>query len=323
MNEQIKKIGKIILFVFAALIVLAIVAQIFFKSTPVPMFTNYGGVATMESAGLGESFGGVVSQKAIAPGVAMDIASDESRTASDSSVSADKKIKKNGSLNLYVKNVEESINGVKTVANNLKGLVLNSNISKTSSGSKYGYITIKVPVSSFEQAMSDLKKLAVEVENENTEATDVTEEYTDLESQLKNLKAEEAQYLQIMNRAQTVEEILNVSSRLSDVRGRIEYTQGRINYLGRQVDMSTINVTLSTDADFEVWGIRWRPLIVAKNAVKNLLTGLANYADAMIKLIIALPVVIIWFATVALIIWAGWKILRWIYSKFIKDKKVV
>jgi hypothetical protein len=48
------------------------------------------------------------------------------------------------------------------------------------------------------ETMADLKKLAVNVERENVEARDVTREYVDLDARLRNARAEEAQYLQIL-----------------------------------------------------------------------------------------------------------------------------
>ncbi|MDD4332569.1 MAG: DUF4349 domain-containing protein [Patescibacteria group bacterium] len=322
MNEQTKKIGKIILIIAGAVIVLVIVAQILSKNTPIPMTANYEGGAMIDSLGFGESFGGVVSQKATAPSIARDSVMEESVATNNQGNLADKKIEKNGQLSLYVKNIEESITGIKEAAGNLKGEVISSNVSKNVSGEKYGYITIKVPVASFEQAMGEIKKLATEVENESSNATDVTEQYVDLEARLKNLKAEEEQYIKILSKAATVVDILKVTNYLSNVRGQIEAIEGQIKYLDRQVDMSTITVNLSSDADFEVWGIRWRPLVVAKQAVKNMLSGLANYANAIISFIIVLPVIIVWLATIALIIWLGWKILRWIYLKLFAPKNI-
>jgi len=316
MNEQFKKIGKIVLIVFGVLVGFVIIAQFFFQNTPTPFTSNFGGVGMMEDVSLSDSFSGITSQKVAAPRAAMEADWDDGEMYEEE----DKKIKKNGSLSLYVKNVEESVTSIKEVANSLKGEVVSSNISKQVSGEKYGYVTIKVPVSSFETAMSNIKDIATEVENESSDATDVTEQYVDLEAQLKNLRAEEIQYLKIMDRAETVEEILQVSSYLSGVRNRIERIEGQLKYLDRQVAMSTINISLSTDADFEVWGIRWRPLIVAKRAVKDLISGLAGYADSAIAFIIKIPLLIIWLATITIIAFIGWRIVRWIYRKFFRGR---
>ncbi len=318
MNEQFKKIGKIILIVFGVFVGLVIIVQFFFQNGPTPFALNHD-EGMMESVGLSDSLGGIVSQKASVPRTMMDVASEE---VNDSSVTIDKKIKKNGSLSLYVKDVEESIAEIKDITNKLQGEIINSNVSKRVSGEKYGYVTVKVPVKSFETAMSSYKKVATEVENERSNATDVTEQYVDLEAQLKNLRAEEDQYLKILDRAETVEDILNVTNYLSRVRSQIERIEGQLKYMDRQVDMSTINISLSTDADFEVWGLRWRPLIVAKRAVKDLLSGLAGYVDSVITFVIKLPLLIIWLVTITLIVWVVWKVGRWVYRKMFKKNNI-
>jgi hypothetical protein len=73
-----------------------------------------------------------------------------------------------------------------------------------------------------------------EVEYSNTDTTDVTAEYVDLESRLNNLKAVETQLLEIMETADTVEDTLAVYTELSDTRTEIEVLEGQIRYLDNQ-----------------------------------------------------------------------------------------
>lgn len=316
MNEQIKKIGLIILFIFLGLISLVIVSQLLFRSTVSNIGENFksDSLATSFSGGFAEK------QRTASPSMVMEAdfeAVDESKAATD------KKIKKNGSLRIYVKEIEDSVNKIKDLTYGFEGEVIRSDLTKNLSGERSAYVTIKVPVASFEAAMGSIKDIATEVENESVDATDVTAEYVDLESQLRNLRAEESQYLKILDKAETVEEILNVTNYLSRVRGQIERIEGQLKYMDRQVDMSTININLSTDADFEVWGLRWRPLIVAKRAVKDLLSGLAGYADSAITFIIKLPLIVIWIITITLMVWIVWKIGGWVYKKMFKKKNLI
>jgi hypothetical protein len=73
---------------------------------------------------------------------------------------------------------------------------------------------------------------------------DVTGEVVDLESRLRNKRAEERQYLDVMNRAKRISDIVTVSNELYRVRGEIEEAEGRLKYLKSSAAMATINVNL-------------------------------------------------------------------------------
>lgn len=60
--------------------------------------------------------------------------------------------------------------------------------------------------------------MAVKVNSEKTDAQDVTKQYVDLEARIRNLRAQEAQYLEIMRSAKKVQDMLDVSEKLSEVR---------------------------------------------------------------------------------------------------------
>jgi hypothetical protein len=107
-----------------------------------------------------------------------------------------------------------------------------------------GTIAIRVPVEYFDDVMRALRGLAVEVTAEDTSSKDVTEEYVDLSAKLRNLEATEEQLLRLMEKAETVEEMLGVQRELSRIRGEIEQTKGRMQYLERTSATSLIEVHL-------------------------------------------------------------------------------
>jgi hypothetical protein len=84
------------------------------------------------------------------------------------------------------------------------------------------------------------------VSEESAHSAEVTEEYTDLESRLRNLERTEQQYLDLMAKAVTVDEILALTDRLDGVRLQIEQVQGRINYLNSLTDLATIAVSIAS-----------------------------------------------------------------------------
>ena len=142
----------------------------------------------------------------------------------------DRKIVKNGNMTLEVNDITAAMTGVAAVAKGLNGYVVSSNKSGDQDIT-YGQISIRVPSDRFDEAFDKLRKLAVNVPNESTNSQDVTEQYTDLQTQLRNLEATEAQYLEILKKAEKVEDILAVQRELSNVRGQIEQIKGAYNIL--------------------------------------------------------------------------------------------
>ncbi len=227
-----------------------------------------------------------------------------------------RKIIRNGTLQLLVKKAEETAQEIKSISEKLNGFVSESYVYEVSQGTKSGNITIRVPADKFDTAMEGIKKLAVRVEKETINAKDVTEEFVDLEARLKNLRAEEEQYLGIMKQARTVEDTLKVTAKLSQVRGQIERIQGQLKYLSDKIDMATITANLTSEADVELFGIHWRPLFVVKQSFRNMLNSLTGYIDTIIAFLFVLPAILLWLITAVIVLFAGHKIIRWLWQKF-------
>ncbi|HPN54985.1 MAG TPA: DUF4349 domain-containing protein [Candidatus Moranbacteria bacterium] len=237
---------------------------------------------------------------------------------SQNMVEADKKIIKNGNLTLKVDSTDEAESKITEVAKNNSGEVLSSSFYRTVKNVKSGSITVKVPVANFEKAFVEIKKVASLVVRESTSGQDVTEQYIDLQAQLKNRQAEEQSFVKILDQAQKIQDVLDVTAQLARVRGNIEQLQGRIKYLDSQTDMSTILVNLSEDQSITVID-SWRPWQVVKDSFNSLIKGLQGFVNFLIRFFIALlPLLIIW----AIIIWVVYRIGKKIYQK-IKSKQQI
>jgi hypothetical protein len=77
---------------------------------------------------------------------------------------------------------------------------------------------------------------------------DVTEEFIDLEARLRTQRALEAQLLEIMKRAQEVDDAIAVQRELTTVRTEVERVEGRRRFLENQSSLSTISVTIQPPA---------------------------------------------------------------------------
>lgn len=156
-----------------------------------------------------------------------------------------------GNLELKVEKVTDAVDEVKRIADRLGGYVVSSRV-RGGEDHNTADISIRVPAQKYDEAVDSIKNIAIEVLLESTRAKDVTEEYTDLESKLRNLEATKQRYLEILEKAETVEDILEVERALSETRGEIEQTKGRMQYLERTSSTSLIEVHLEEEHALEV-----------------------------------------------------------------------
>jgi hypothetical protein len=152
-------------------------------------------------------------------------------------------IVRTGNMRLVVDDVLDTINDIIGLADRFGGYVVSSN-SWQEDNRVYGAIAIRVPAEYFTVAMDSLGEMAVEVKSQDIYSIDVTEEYVDLSARLQNLEATEQQLIRIMEKAEEVDDILDVQRELTDTREEIERIKGRMQYLQQTSDTSLIEVQL-------------------------------------------------------------------------------
>jgi len=218
-----------------------------------------------------------------------------------------------GDISLVVKDAGESLEQVEAIARDLGGYVVNSS-SWYQEEQLRARLTIRVPAEEFDTAMARLKDLAIRVESRNVSAQDVTEDYTDLDSRLRNLEATETELLELLTevreRTRKAEDVLAVHRELSNIRGQIEQVKGRMQFLEKMTAMATINIELIPDAlarPIVVAG--WRPSGTEANALRALVKTLQFIVDAAIWLVIYVLPTLVAIAIPLLILWLIWR--RW------------
>ena len=205
------------------------------------------------------------------------------------SVVTDRMIVRTANVSLLVEDVPETLESIARLVDRLDGTVVSSSMRGDGDESS-AIVTIRVPVATFDDALADLRRLGVRVVSENTGSQDVTEEYVDLDAQLRNLEATETQYLNLLNRADTVEDVLKVQRELSSVRGQIERIKGRLQYLERTSAMSVITVHLSPATNPKpLVDPGWSASESSKAAVRSLTSAGQALADGLIRVLVFSP----------------------------------
>jgi hypothetical protein len=224
----------------------------------------------------------------------------------------ERKLMQDGSLALVVKRVEDAVQSLTNMAQNLGGRADDVQYSNAQDNDKKrATITLRVPAVNFDMAMVQAKGVAIKVESEYISTRDVTEQFIDMQARLKNLKAEEEQYQEIMKKAVKVSDVLEVSQYLFNTRQQIEQIQGQMNYLSRQVDMSVITIQLSSEPDIDATNVIWNPATTVKEAVQYFIKAFYRLADTIIWGILSfLPLTILLGGLLFLFAWLFVKVLR-------------
>ncbi|HTK59701.1 MAG TPA: DUF4349 domain-containing protein [Candidatus Baltobacteraceae bacterium] len=226
-------------------------------------------------------------------------------TAGETAAETDQKIIKNGYLRMVVDEVAPAASEIGRMAVARGGFIQNSSVTERGDGTYVGDVTVRVPVSAFEAAMTEIKTLANVVKSETASGQDVTEQYTDLEAQLRNAKAQEEVYLEILKQAKTVEDILLVQDRLGNIRAVIESLEGRIKFLENATSYSTINVSLEEEPVVRAPTKEFRLGAIVRDAVQTLVNALQYLAASLVYAVIVWGGILL---PVGLLAWIAWKI---------------
>jgi hypothetical protein len=228
----------------------------------------------------------------------------------------DRKIVRTGSMELTVSSPADAVEKIRAYTEGLGGYVESAQVN-SSQNAPSASITIRVPAARFEDAKSQLRGLASRIDNERTDAQDVTKEYVDLDARIHNLRAEEAQYLVIMKSATKVQDMLDVSEHLSQVRGEIEQAQAEFQTLSKQIEMVAISISLRVPPPPESFVLNWQPMRRIRMAWHDTLEGLADYGLNMVATILYLPVLLLWVGTIILGIILAWRTAQWVGRRFL------
>lgn len=175
--------------------------------------------------------------------------------------------------------------------------------------------TLRVPATELTSTLNALRGFAVRTESEHVTAQDVTQEFTDLGAQLRNLQAAETELRELLRtvreRTQKASEVMEIYREITNVRGEIEKIQGRMQYLSQMSALSTISVEFVPDIlAAPVVEPGWQPVATVKAASRALVNAVKWVADLLIWFAIyILPLAIIFFV-LALLVRALWLKLR-------------
>lgn len=160
------------------------------------------------------------------------------------------KIIKNGRIGLRVEELEKTKLHIDTLTKNYGGYYDNESFNNTDWESSY-ILKIRIPYARFEKFVSDIESGDGELQYKEIDAQDVTDQFIDLETRLENKRNYLKRYNDLLRKANSVKEILEIEEKIRVLEEEIESTTGRLKYLGDLVDYSTLDLTISKKKDFK------------------------------------------------------------------------
>lgn len=220
-------------------------------------------------------------------------ASDKPVYSESNPADIERKLKKSGSIQLVVNNLEDGSKAVESWTKQYNGYISNSYSNETFVSYK-----VRIPAASFDNAMDTLGNIG-KVRSKNVTADDVTDQYYDLKTRLETKKVLREKYNQYLKKAENVKDMLEIERQLNNVVSEIESMEGRLRLLTNQIDYSTISVEISlknTDngSYYQIDGF----------SLKEMLYDIANFFVSLLEIIIYVVVYgIPILALVALVYW--------------------
>lgn len=195
-----------------------------------------------------------------------------------------RKLIRNITMQVETEEFDKMISGINAKLSEAGGYIEQSDISGTSLNyrgepvPRYGNITARIPndkLDRFVGAVSD----SGNVTNKSESTQDVTLQYSDVESRKKSLEIEQERIWQFLEKAESIDTVITLEQRLSDIRYQLESMESQLRLYDNQVDYSTVYLSISevtayTPVTPETTGVRIKNGL-AKN-FESIVTALTN-----------------------------------------------
>lgn len=215
----------------------------------------------------------------------------------------DRLVVEESNISLVVDNVREKVDKILDEVNKKNGYMVSSSLSQPQE-IPFAHLVVRVPANELRPTLEWLRSLSIKVTSENLVGTDVTDQYTDLEARLTTLNKTKAKFEEIMTKAFSVNEIMEVQRQLIYLQDQIDRIKGQQKYLEKTAENAKLTIYLASDEwalPYSPQGSTFRPKVIFKQAVRSLVTALRGLAKLGIWVIVFS---VIWLP--ALLIYKWW-----------------
>ncbi len=248
-----------------------------------------------------------VSESADEMGISAEISGSASGAGK---VNTDEKIIKTVEANVQTKEYDAYISSLTASVSALGGYIEKSdaNFGRYSNSNRFATYVVRIPAEKLNEFLVSAEEKG-RIINKTEKQENVTLEYVDLESRIDALKTEKATLTSLLEKAESLESVLAVQDRLTEVNYQIESYTAQLKVLTNRVSYSTVTLTIDevervSEAEPTVWQ---RIKIRFADNLENLVDG---FKDAVVEIIGGLPVIIPAAACIVILILIIRKIIR-------------
>ena len=233
------------------------------------------------------------------------------------SLSSGQKIAKGATLDLRAQSLKWTTDKIQEIVKNVGGSIENVHIAQPLTGVKTAWLSVRVPTDRLDVTLEEVKRAASAVVSENAYAGDVTEQSIDLTARLNTKRAEETALMSLLERATGVNDVIQVTERLSMVRSDIERMEAEDRLLVGQIAMASLTISITEDPRVVVDTNAVRD----GNAVKQSITDISRFGIAVGSALLALlisgvPVLVIY----GFFIWVAYRFARVVANRVVRRK---
>jgi hypothetical protein len=160
-----------------------------------------------------------------------------------------RKIIKDGNMEIRVKNLEQGKIQIDSLVKKFRGYYAEETYNNQDFSHDFT-LKIRIPSEKFELFIAQAESPIGDLIYKNVSSRDVTEEFIDLETRLKNKKDYLNRYGELLKQAKSVKDILEIEEKTRVIEEEIESTEGRLKYLNNQVDFSTLELRITKKNDY-------------------------------------------------------------------------
>lgn len=170
-------------------------------------------------------------------------------------------------------------------------------------GTRYVEISARIPKEKMDAFITAVEGVS-SVRNKRETVEDVTLQYVDLESHKKALQTEQNRLLELLGQAESVEDIITIESRLSEVRYQLESMESQLRTFDNKIDYSTIYLSVSevlrlTPADGEKLSV-WERMRTGFS--ENLYRLGIDLQDMAVGFVVNLPYLTVWLIVILVVL---------------------
>lgn len=221
--------------------------------------------------------------------------------------SKNRKLIRTVNLSVETKEFDLLIDKLQNDTLSMGGYVESSNISNNSyngyKSARSAYMTLRVPKEQLDFFLNEVSNIC-NVVNRNENVEDVTLTYVDLESHKKALEAEQTRLLQFLEEAQTIEDMLYIEERLTNVRYQLQSMESQLRTFDDKVDYATVTVNVSEVKELTVVEPEEKTVWdrISEGFIDSVTTVWDGLVDFFVWFVVNIPFLLVWAVVIFVIV---------------------